>query len=251
MTEQELREMYVSTAARYIGAQMGDERHRQIVDAYNRYLPHPRGYTLRYTDKYCMPFCAAVAVMCDMTDIYPMECGCGEAQQLAVSMGIWNEDDAYIPKPGDLIMYDWQDSGKGDNRGWPDHVAVVTGVDEEDELIHTINPNDSNHAVSTRSIPINDKFIRGFVTPYFAALATPDYRIGVAITDLYLRTGPGANYQKCNIELQDGRGIRCALYMGERVTIIGEYEGWYKIRCIGQKYTWEPWVSGRYVEVEI
>ena len=35
------------------GAVRGDAVHKQIVDAYNSYLPHPRGYKLTYTDDYC------------------------------------------------------------------------------------------------------------------------------------------------------------------------------------------------------
>ena len=32
-------------------------------------------------------------------------------------MGCWQENDAYVPSPGDAILYDWQDNGIGDNTG--------------------------------------------------------------------------------------------------------------------------------------
>ena len=38
-------------------------------------------------------------------------------------LGEWVENDAYIPAPGDVIFYDWQDSGSGDNTGYSDHGA--------------------------------------------------------------------------------------------------------------------------------
>ena len=37
----------------------------------------------------------------------------------AQAMGIWQENDAYVPQIGDIIMYDWDDNGNGDNTGWP------------------------------------------------------------------------------------------------------------------------------------
>lgn len=37
----------------------GDAVHKSIVDAYNSYLPHPRGYKLTYTDDYCAAMVSA------------------------------------------------------------------------------------------------------------------------------------------------------------------------------------------------
>lgn len=248
MTELEIRERYIEVANRYVGMEQYSVQHREILDAYNGYVPLPRGYKVTARDSYCMTFCSAIAIMTGMDDIFPIECGVGEAQKKAVSMGIWNEDDAYIPEPGDLVLFDWNDTGSGDNKGWPTHVAIVTGVDIDDELIHLINPNDSEHGVSEWSIPIDGKNIRGFIMPDYAALAEPDYPIGTVTTELYLRVAPFKIAPKCKIELQDGRGIRNTLYKGEKVLIIGEYNGWYQIRCIGLKYVWEPWCSAKYVE---
>lgn len=39
--------------------------------------------------------------------------------RLYQELGRWVEDDAYVPSPGDVIFYDWQDSGVGDNAGQP------------------------------------------------------------------------------------------------------------------------------------
>ena len=48
--------------------------------------------------------------------------------QLFQKLGAWQENDAHVPQPGDVIFYDWDDSGVGDNTGWPDHVGIVESV---------------------------------------------------------------------------------------------------------------------------
>lgn len=249
MTERELRILYASKAAEYIGMQMGDERHRDIVDTYNTLSPLPRGYRLKYTDAFCQPFCTAIAIKTGLTEIFPMECGCGEAQKIAVSMGIWVEDDGYVPSVGDLVQFDWNDAGEGDAKGWPGHVAIVDGVDGDDEVIHLVNPNDGHHAVSRWSIPVNGKNIRGFICPDYASLEKQEGVIGICKTELYTRTGPYIWAPKCYIQMQDRYGIRCWLNRGEKVLIIGEHNGWYQIRCVGRYNVWTPWVSGKYIEI--
>ena len=61
-------------------------------------------------------------------DIIPLECGCGQMIELAKKMGIWEENDAYVPEPADIILYDWDDNGIGNNTGWPDHVGMAEKV---------------------------------------------------------------------------------------------------------------------------
>ena len=46
----------------------------------------------------------------------------------AKKMGIWVDDDRYTPKPADAGLYDWNDSGRGDNTGTPDHIGTVESV---------------------------------------------------------------------------------------------------------------------------
>ena len=43
---------FLETLTAWEGAVRGDAVHKQIVDAYNSYLPHPSGYKLAYTDDY-------------------------------------------------------------------------------------------------------------------------------------------------------------------------------------------------------
>ena len=134
MTENELRARVCAQAWSWKGRREADGSHREIIDIYNRITPRPRGYKLQYTDAWCAGFVSAVAQACGLTAyIYP-ECGCGPMIELYKQHGRWMEDDAYLPQPGDVIFYDWQDSGAGDNRGQPDHVGLVYAVDGETDV---------------------------------------------------------------------------------------------------------------------
>jgi hypothetical protein len=83
---------------------------------------------------------------------------------LAQKMGIWVEDDAYRPLPGDIIMYDWQDSGSGDNQGVADHVGIVELVSGSTITVIEGNYQD---AVTRRYIKVNAKNIRGYIVPKY------------------------------------------------------------------------------------
>ena len=61
-------------------------------------------------------------------------------------------------------MYDWDDNGNGDNTGWPDHVGIVTEVNGNTFKVIEGNKND---AVEYRTMTVNGKFIRGYITPKF------------------------------------------------------------------------------------
>jgi lysozyme len=98
----------------------------------------------------------------------PTECGCPGMVRLYQEIGRWAEDDAYIPSPGDVIFYDWQDTGYGDNAGQPDHVGIVTACDGQ---TMTIIEGNCDNAVKTRSLAVNARFIRGYGVPDFASKA--------------------------------------------------------------------------------
>lgn len=147
----------------WIGKNEADGSHREIVDAYNTANPLPVGYKLKYTDPWCAATPSAAAVKVGAQDRVPVECSCPRMIEKAQGMGIWIEDDAHVPEPGDLIMYDWQDDGVGDNTGNPDHVGTVENVDGNG-LICVIEGN-KNDAVERRYIQVNGRNIRGYVHP--------------------------------------------------------------------------------------
>ncbi len=170
MTEFELRKQYVDVARSYLGVKEGSAKHHEIVDIYNSHKPLARGYALKYTDAWCAGYVSAMAIKAGLTDIIPTEVGCGKMIELFKKLGRWIEDDIHIPKIGDVIFYDWDDSGKGDNAGSPDHVGIVEKV--VNGVIYVIEGNYDN-AVGIREISVNGKHIRGFGVPDFSSMAEP------------------------------------------------------------------------------
>lgn len=153
-------------AKKWLGKNEADGSHKEIIDIYNRVKPLARGYKVKYTDSWCATFVSAVAIQCNATDIIPLECSCGRMIELAQKMGIWVEDDNYVPSPADIIMYHFKDSGVGDNKNWPNHVGIVESVTNND--IKVIEGNIDN-AVGYRNIKVGGKTIRGFICPKYKA----------------------------------------------------------------------------------
>ena len=121
-------------------------------------------YKVKYTDPWCATFVSYIAIVLGYTDIIPVECSCPRMIELAKKLGIWVEDDSYTPKPGDIILYDWQDNGVGDNTGVADHVGYVTDVTGSHMTIVEGNYKDS---VAIRGMSVNGKFIRGYIRPRY------------------------------------------------------------------------------------
>ena len=88
--------------------------------------------------------------------------------RLYQEIGRWAENDAYIPSPGDVIFYDWQDTGYGDNVGQADHVGIVVAC--TDGMMTIIEGNCEN-SVKLRQIAVNARFIRGYGCPDYASKA--------------------------------------------------------------------------------
>ena len=154
----------VEQAKAWLGKKESDGSFREIIDLYNSHTPLARGYKVKYTDSWCAAFVSAAAIACGCTELIPTECSCGRMIELLQKKGIWEENDAYIPKAGDILFYDWQDSGKGDNTGWPDHVGIVESV--ENGQITVIEGN-LNNAVGRREIAVNARYIRGYGVPEY------------------------------------------------------------------------------------
>lgn len=169
MTEQELRSHVVATAEQWLGCKESDGSHKKIIDLYNSHKPLARGYAVSYTDPWCATYASAVAIACGLTDIMPTECSCAKMVELYKKLGRWKETDSYVPKLGDLVMYDWDDSGSGDNKGNPDHVGIVTYISGNSMKIIEGNKTDS---VAYRALSVNGKYIRGYCLPDYASKAS-------------------------------------------------------------------------------
>ena len=156
----------VAQAKEWLGKKESDGSFKVIIDTYNSHKPLARGYKVKYADEWCATFVSAVAVELGYTDIIPTECGCGHMIELFKKKGCWVENENRTPEAGDIIFYDWQDSGKGDNKGGSDHVGIVEKVSKD--TITAIEGN-KGEAVARRTMKVNGKFIRGYGVPKYDA----------------------------------------------------------------------------------
>ena len=160
------REKIVKTAKSYVGAKQGGGKHKHIVNLFNKVKPD--GWAMTYTAYWCATFASAVAIETFGVDkakkFFPLSANCQTIITKAKKLGIFKESDGYKPEAGDWILYDWQDSGKGDNVGGPDHVGIVEKVSS---ATITVIEGNKNKAVGRRLVHINGKYIRGFVIPKY------------------------------------------------------------------------------------
>lgn len=169
MTEKELRQKVVGVMKGWLGYNEINGKHKKIIDLYNSHKPLARGYKVRYTDEWCATAVSAAFIQADLTDIAPTECSCSRMIELYKAKGRWKEADSYTPEPGDLIMYDWEDSGRGDNTGAPNHVGLVAAVTGTSM---TIIEGNKGQAVAYRAMSVNGKYIRGYCLPDYASKTT-------------------------------------------------------------------------------
>jgi beta-lactamase superfamily II metal-dependent hydrolase/GH25 family lysozyme M1 (1,4-beta-N-acetylmuramidase) len=163
-----------SVVARMITLEGYDERngkHKALIDGYNDYLPTAIksgtvNYSVKYSDEWCATAASYAYIACGLGYLFPVECSCPRMIALAKKMGIWQENDGYVPDPADAVLYDWEDSGKGDNTGTPDHIGIVIAVDKSKGTFVVMEGN-KNESVERRTMSINGKYIRGFITPKF------------------------------------------------------------------------------------
>lgn len=167
MTDIELsrRQFFINIAKTYVGVNEADGSHEVVIDLYNSIRPLPRAYKMSYTDPWCAAFPSAVGEECGMGDVIFPECSCDAMISLYKSAGRFVEADNHVPSIGDLLMYDWDDSGSGDNRGSADHVGIVTEVIGSEIVVLEGNISDK---VGYRRIAVNAKHIRGYCCPDFA-----------------------------------------------------------------------------------
>ena len=68
-------------------------------------------------------------------------------------------------------MYDWADSGIGNNTGSADHVGIVAAVSGKTIVVIEGNISDK---VGYRNITVNGKNLRGYITPNFNLADKPE-----------------------------------------------------------------------------
>lgn len=178
------RELVVQTAMNWLGVKEGSPEHAEIIRGYNSIIPLPRGYKVTMRDPWCAAFVSNIFRQCNLLSIFEPECSCG--MMLVVNAKKFNtfiENDAYKPSLADIVLYDWDDNGKGDCKGYPDHVGIV--VNKYSYGFKVIEGNKSN-SVSTRLLSFNARYIRGFICPKYSE--TVDKYGGVKVPDVPIYT---------------------------------------------------------------
>lgn len=171
MTEAELRSDVVNVMRGWLGWSEKNGKYKSIIDLYNTQDPLPRGYPVKYTDEWCATTVTAAGMAAGLHDIVYGECSCGKMVALYQSAGRWQENDAYRPQPGDIIMYYWKDGANyatTDCTGSPNHVGIVEQV-----VGNTITVIEGNkgEAVARRTLSVNSRYIRGYCLPDYASKA--------------------------------------------------------------------------------
>lgn len=165
LSEKEQRLRLVQTAEGWLGAQEADGSHKPIIDLYNAQEALPIDYEMTYTDSWCAAFVTVAAIQSDLTDLIPPECGCERQIGLLQEMGIWQEQDTFFPRPGDLIYYAWDEKPYGDCTGWADHVGIVAGTCYP--FIKVIEGNKDDR-VDYRIVTVWNSTIRGYGIPNYS-----------------------------------------------------------------------------------
>ncbi len=172
MTETKLRQFVVSLIAAGVGSVRGDAWHKSMLATYNAYKPLPRNHKMTEGEHYCAATVSATWIKAGVDSVAVVECSCTRMMELAQAKGIWVEDDAYVPKPGDAVVYDWQDGtnyASTDNRGVPDHIGIVERVTGNSMTI--IEGNRPVGHVARHTLAVNGKYIRGFICPKYYTIA--------------------------------------------------------------------------------
>lgn len=171
------RQKVVDLITSWLGYSEANGKYRQIIDIYNSYTGKlPRGIRMDYGWAWCAATWSALAVKLGYTAIMPIEISCYYIVERAKAMGAWVEKDGYVPSPGDAVLYDWADGSSYasyDNQDVPDHIGTVVSVNKAAGYFTVIEGNYSD-AVKMRTVSINGRYIRGFITPKYDAEATPE-----------------------------------------------------------------------------
>lgn len=167
------RDEFVEKAMSWLGTKEGSKGHKQIISDYNKACA--KGREMYNDTPWCAGFVGAVAQetgneLKDGLGV-PVDCSCGNMIDMAKKAGIWEENDAYTPRKGDIVMYDWKDNGSGDDTTGHDHTGIVSSVTAKQFKVVEGNKSkavDGVDGVAMRTMNINGKNIRGFITPKFA-----------------------------------------------------------------------------------
>ena len=167
LTEDAIRERVVKEAIGLLGIQEGTIEHqRMIVDVYNSLPKLPRGVALTPEMAWCAATMSVIGINLGITDVILPEMSCTKMIELYKARGRWMEADDYVPKPGDLVMYDW-DAKKGECTGAPDHVGMVVRINGNNIRVFEGN---YDNKTKYRDICVEYIKVRGYCLPDYGSL---------------------------------------------------------------------------------
>jgi len=111
---------------------------------------------------WCHTFLSSIANEVNALDIIPKTNNCNAGIAWFKANGCWQAN-GYVPKPGDVIYFDWGNDSSSDHVGYVE--KYVNGT------VTTIEGN-HNNAVAQRTIAYNKSTIMGYGTPAYSASAS-------------------------------------------------------------------------------
>lgn len=137
----------VKFASKYVGVKQGSPTHKSIINSYNKIVPLPRSYKVKYNDNWCAAFVSFVLHSCGCSlNLY--ECSAERMHQKFIKNNlIIKSTDG---QPGDIIFYDWNDNN------WCDHVGIIS---ESTKKQYKVIEGNNAKAVGIRTISKTSKNI--------------------------------------------------------------------------------------------
>lgn len=162
----------IKVMAGWVGKSRSAGTHHDIIDLYNSFTPRARGYKVTYSDAYCDTTISAAFIKLNAVSLIGgTECGVEAHVALFKKADIWEEDGRITPKPGWLIIYNWDDATQP-NDGYSDHIGMVEKV--SGGYITCIEGNMNGGVVGRRTIPVGWGYIRGYAKPKYAESSQTD-----------------------------------------------------------------------------
>lgn len=129
----------------------------QLGNDYNTYCKD-MGYNYRI--EWCACFISWLAEKLGITDIIPVDMSCNRQISKFKALGVWHTDRNF--QTGDILYYDW------DNSGDADHVGIIEKVNGMSlTVIEGNNGNFPNDRVRRREIASDSFLIYGYARPKY------------------------------------------------------------------------------------
>lgn len=156
------REKVVSTAYGWLGCKESNKSNKPIIDLYNS----KKGTSYNYKTPWCAIFVSAVAYKSGYSKYIVTGSYCPSIINAYKSgkSGYYSygKGSSYVPKPGDVIFFDWN------RNGVPDHTGMVAAVDGS--YVRTIEGNytvNGTDAVATRAFNVGWSLVQGYGLPAY------------------------------------------------------------------------------------